>query len=406
MPWDPYLESLTFRRVRYRYRGCSLEFDLSQALFSSAGVDTGTQLLLGLLDEHLDRRSYGRVVDVGCGTGTLGIAIAGSSGIGLEAVDRDALAVAFTERNARVNGIEPAQVRPALAPPACSGAGLSAGPDLVVCNLPAKAGEPVLRMLISRMSRLAMQSGGACAVVIVTPLSELLADELRSLRVEVTAERRTVNHVAAVFREAVLCEPREEPELSAFFRGICEFEGPRRPYRLQSVYNLPEFDGLSYRTAVAFGLLRGRRITGSVLLYGCGQGHLLVGLSQTVKRDATLVVTDRDLLALEITAFNAERCGRAGVATRVVPGIAAVCGAADPGSIDLLVVNDDPVSGSSWNDAVRDSADTLLTPGGHLLLVSRSTAVTRFERTAGDRLRLTEDRRMHGYRAALFRRKD
>ena len=416
MPWDRYLESLVCRRVRLSYRRRGFDLDLSQALFSSASVDAGTQVLLGLVAELLADESFGRVVDVGCGTGALGIAIAGSTAADLEAVDRDAIAVAFTERNARLNSIERAEVYPALMPPEVRDDRPRAGRELVVGNLPAKAGEPVLRMLIRRMVRLAAASEGVCAVVIVRPLTDLLTDELRANDAEVIAERRTANHVALLAHRThgptsshrAGCSPEEDARrdgLPVFFREVCEFEGPRGRYRLQSVYNLPEFDGLSFRTALAFDLLRLHRVAGPAVLYGCGQGHLLVGLSQVATRHASLVVTDRDLLALKIAGLNAERSGLSGITRQIVPGLSAITGVCEPGSADWLVVNDDPVTGSNWNDAVADSADELLGPKGQLLLVSRSTSVGRFERAAGDRFRVSADRRMHGFRAAVFRRK-
>ncbi len=405
MPCDRHLESLVCRRVRYSYRRRTFEFDLSQALFSSAGVDAGTQLLLGLIAGRLATESFSRVVDVGCGAGTLGVAVAGSCGARLEALDRDALAVAFTERNARLNSIERADVYPALSPPQPRDDRARAERELVVCNLPAKAGEPVLRMLVSRMIRLAEASQGACALVIVTPLAEFLENELRASGAEVIADRRTANHLAVYARGGALREAGGPDELSAFFRTVCDFQGPRGQYRLQTVYNLPEFDGLSYRTALAFDLLSLQRVAGSAVLYGCGQGHLLVGLSQMMTRNARLVVADRDLLALKIAGSNAEHVGLTGVRREIVPGLSAVADVAEPGSVDWLVVNDDPVPGSTWNDAVADSAGRMLGPTGQLLLVSRSTSVSRFERHVGRRFRVIADRRMHGFRATLFRRR-
>ena len=400
MSADRYLDALVFRRVGYRYRKHGFTFDLSQALFSSAGVDAGTHLLLALIAAEADSRDYERVVDLGSGTGTLGICLAGSSGAALEAVDRDALAVVFTERNARLNGLERFSARVGLMP--------AAPPDdareLVVSNLPAKAGEPVLRMLIAAILRRAALGGGASAMVVVKPLGTLLADELEQRGAEVLAERHTANHTAVVCRCPVVPEIAHDDELSAFVRDSCEFQGPERPYVLQTVYNLPEFDGLSFRTALAFDLLRESRVSASVLLYGCGQGHLLVGLAQRASRRCAFAIADRDVLSLRISVRNAERAGIEPVRSRTVP--TAGCLAEDDwaGRSSWIVVNDDPTPGSGWNDEVLELSRSLLADGGRLLLVARSTAVSRFERAARSSYVRTAERRMHGYRASLFRR--
>ena len=400
MSVDRYIDALVFRRVQYRYRKHAFSFDLSQALFSSAGVDAGTHLLLALIAAELDLSDYDQIVDLGCGAGTLGICLAGSSGTGLEAIDRDALAVVFTERNARLNGLDRFAARIGLAPPEHPGAGR----ELVVSNLPAKAGEPVLRMLIDSVARRAALSGGVSAMVVVKPLGPLLAGELDDVGAEVVAERHTASHTAIICRCPVAPEIPHDDGLSAFARESCEFQGPERPYMMQTVYNLPEFDGLSFRTALAFDLLREYQVSGSVLLYGCGQGHLLIGLAQRGHGRCAFTIADRDALALEITARNAERGGIDGVRSTTVP--TAGCLAADDsfGRLSWLVVNDDPTPRSSWNEEVLDVSRSLLGDNGKLLLVSRSTAVSRFERAARSTYVRVAERRMHGYRASLFRR--
>jgi len=395
------LDALVSRRVDYRYRRHGFAFDLSQALFSSAAVDGGTHLLLATVADELEVDSYDRFVDVGCGVGTLGIALAGSASRPLVAVDRDALAVAFTRRNAATNGVDSLSAKLALTVPEYPGEGR----ELVASNIPAKAGEPVLRMLIDQIGRRASLSGGHAAVVIVRPLADLLDSELSSIGATIVAERRTANHAAVIFSCQV---PPQDPAPDAplpeqFVRDAVEFPGPSRPYRIDTVYNLPDFDRLSFRTALAFDLLRGTELAGPVLLYGCGQGHLLAGLSQRAGRSAALQIADRDLLALEIASRNAAALGVRLDRAAAVPTIASLVAQAEAGSLGWLVIDDDPTPGSRWNRDIADAASRLLTATGKLLIVSRSTSVGRFQREAGPAYAQIAERRMHGFRAAALR---
>jgi 16S rRNA G1207 methylase RsmC len=399
------LDSLVFRRVTYRYRKHSFQFDLSQSLFSSAGVDGGTQLLLGMLAEEADLPGYDRFVDVGCGTGTLGIALAGSSERPLVAVDRDARAVAFTERNAALNGLARIAPEVALGMPGYEGDGR----ELVASNLPAKAGAPVLRLLVRRIARRSSVCGGRAALVIVKPLADFVAAELESIAASIVAERRTANHAAVVFECPLPPEDDRDgaddaAELaSEYIRTIAHFQGPAAVYEMATVYNLPEFDGLSFRTALAFDLLRANRVGGQALLYGCGQGHLAVGIGQRAGHDVRITLADRDLLALRATAGNAARNGVPVAAALPVATPAHLAGALPAGTVDWLVVDDDPTPGSRWNRQIIDLAQRLLGEQGKLLVVSRSTTVGRLERESGSVFKEVAGRRMHGFRASLLR---
>ena len=398
MEEDLSLDSLVIRRVVYRYHRRNFSFDLSQALFSSAGVDVGTSLLLALIAEHVPLSGFSRVVDFGCGTGTLGICLAAAGSCELEAIDRDALAVGFTARNARLNGVDRVVLRHDVSPGEPAG-----GRELIVSNLPAKVGAPVLRLLVAAMARRSAAAGGVCAAVIVKPLADLLRSQLEALGAQTLADRRTANH------EALLFTCPEAPEISVspddFVRDEQQFMGPDRPYRIRTVYNLPEFDGLSFATALAFDLMRGYTVSGSLLVYGVGQGHLVVGAAQRIHGLAPITIADRDRLALDTTSANAERLGVALADVRSVPGVGSLARAEQSAATGAwLVINDVPVSATSWNDSVATAAVRLLGPAGKLLLVSRSTAVSRFERSTTGLVRLAE-RRMRGFRAALYRRR-
>ncbi|MDR0495415.1 MAG: methyltransferase [Treponema sp.] len=101
-------------------------FDLSQGLFSSAGVDAGTQLLLKVFSRVLDEDNAAgkspprRVLDSGCGAGIIGICAAAAilrlarNSVLARCQDRDELARLVTLHNARLNNIPPARLKPVL----------------------------------------------------------------------------------------------------------------------------------------------------------------------------------------------------------------------------------------------------------------------------------------------------
>src|SRR5216684_2970136 len=95
---DPYFKKI----VQYKYRDNNLEFRVSQSLFSSYAIDTGTQRLLRTLaSEKFD--AYSKVLDLGCGYGPIGIALKSAYKPSIvHMVDRDALAIEYSRQNAEL----------------------------------------------------------------------------------------------------------------------------------------------------------------------------------------------------------------------------------------------------------------------------------------------------------------
>ena len=55
--------------------GERLFFDLSHALFSSFKIDDGSRLLMKTLAKQVNLAEVNSLIDVGCGVGTLGLAL-------------------------------------------------------------------------------------------------------------------------------------------------------------------------------------------------------------------------------------------------------------------------------------------------------------------------------------------
>jgi 16S rRNA (guanine1207-N2)-methyltransferase len=174
------------KTVTLDHGGRRLELGVAQELFSSHEVDVGTRLLLRTLagPEHASRR---RVLDLGCGYGPLGLALrAAAADRVVHLVDRDALAVEYSRENAARNRLDEVEVYGSLGYADVRGSGF----DLIVSNIPAKAGPPVIEQLLLGGAGL-LAPGGLVAVVVIAPL-----------RASVTAVLEGAPEVEVVFRRA------------------------------------------------------------------------------------------------------------------------------------------------------------------------------------------------------------
>ena len=201
------------KTVPFKFRGSDLTFDLSQGLFSSAGIDAGTQLLLKAFSNMLDgyakegRPLPAKVLDAGCGVGVIGICAAaalsamgvsadGHEGLSVRCQDRDELARLFTLHNAAKNGV-PASVLEAHTEP------LLAGPedvrwDLILSNIPAKAGTPVLEDFVGRSAGL-LNLGGRVAIVVVNTLADFFRNRIAFVGAELLLERKGSGHTVFAY---------------------------------------------------------------------------------------------------------------------------------------------------------------------------------------------------------------
>lgn len=290
------------KRVPLNFMGERLFFDLSHALFSSYKIDDGSRLLLKTLAQHGDLSTRRSILDVGCGVGTLGLALKKANPDALLSVcDRDALAVEMSLHNAESNKTAVESAGPAL----MHSLSYPSYPpwDLVLSNVPAKAGGPVHQAFVSGLRGL-LNQGGIAALVVVTPLAEAFRGYAAAAGLEVLYEEKTANHLVRHLAATSPGQETEEPsdELGAAFRRRGNFEMAKEKYILETVYGLPEFDTPSYGTQAAASIA-GSRGSGRVLFVNPGQGHLPVCLSRKVSHTSA-VLAGRDLLQLRVTARN------------------------------------------------------------------------------------------------------
>ncbi len=147
--------------------GHKLSFHTTWGLFSPKAIDDGTRLLL----DHLEVRPDDRAIDLGCGYGPLGLAIAKAAPQGrCLMVDKDFVAVEYANANARRNRIDNAH--------AMLSDGLHHIPKqtftLAVTNLPAKTSKEHYYLFFHDI-REHLEPGGRFYVVVISGLRQFIA---------------------------------------------------------------------------------------------------------------------------------------------------------------------------------------------------------------------------------------
>lgn len=375
--------------VPLKFAGVDLKLKTSHALFSSHHIDDGSMLLLKTLAQRQVVPETGTVLDAGCGIGTLALALKKfRPALQVTARDRLVLAARFTAENARLNGLE-VDAAPGLLL-AAEGAW-----NLIVSNLPAKAGEPVLKDFVARaLDQLA--PGGLVAVVIVAPLAPWLADEIVRAQAELVYRESTPQYSVFHFRASNAPAPVSGPPFpAAYRRGEAVWRAGPLKLIQKTFYGLPNFDALDYRTQLTLGLLEGWKPQGTCLVWEPVQGHLASWAAARMP-DAALHVAGGDVLGL---AAAAENCAPRPVTAHPAAFLSDL--ELEPVQTALIQLHPEPTI--PWAEATADTLRRLVRGGGVVVVNGRATDVTRlFEHRAG--LRLLRDERSKGWRAALLQR--
>ncbi|NVK29764.1 MAG: class I SAM-dependent methyltransferase [Gammaproteobacteria bacterium] len=150
-----------------QYAGRSWQFETTWGLFSPKALDEGTDLLM----EHMAVKSTDRSLDLGCGYGPMGLAMAAQAPQGhCTLVDKDFVAVDYAQRNAKRNGIENVSV---YLSNGFSHVPMTPKFDLVASNLPAKVGKELF-YLYFHDAKVRLDEGGRFYVVSITGLRKFV----------------------------------------------------------------------------------------------------------------------------------------------------------------------------------------------------------------------------------------
>ena len=170
-PVDPLRKDIEFNA---RLAGVDLHFTTTWGLFSPREIDEGTKLLL----KHVEVNPTDDCLDVGCGYGPIGMTLAKLASKGNTLlVDKDFVAVDYTEKNLLRNRIENArailsngfdQIDPELRF------------DLIASNIPAKVGKELLTILLHD-ARSRLNPGGHCYVVTINGLRQFMKRHMNEI---------------------------------------------------------------------------------------------------------------------------------------------------------------------------------------------------------------------------------
>jgi 16S rRNA (guanine1207-N2)-methyltransferase len=372
MKQDAYFKKV----IDFQCGGKTLQFRVSQDLFSSHRVDVGTEFLLKTLVDVLPG-DFLKVLDLGCGYGPIGLTLKKLDETRrVHLVDRDALAVAYARQNAALNQIADVEIYGSLGYDDVTATDF----DLIVSNIPGKAGESVIAYLLRDACHF-LRPGGRVAIVVVSALEAMVRDILKDPGIAIVLQEARSGHTVSHYRflEGACGGPR--PDKSAVERGIYHREDISvtfhdRTFPMQTARGLPEFDMLDYRSELLLeGLLSLRRpATGRAVVFNPGQGYAPVVLWKQFNPGA-IVLVDRDLLSLRYAGQNLalNACPDARIQLRHQTGLLT----GDDGVADLIVGTlreDEGPEGCALT--IRQAAGQLA-PDGTILVVAGSTAVTR-----------------------------
>ena len=379
----------------------TLELATAQSIFSSHQVDTGTQHLLTtvLADQWRPAR---KILDLGCGYGPLGLGLAKVySQAEAHLVDRDALALALTRHNAQRNQISNIKVYPSLGYDDI----VDSDYELIISNIPGKAGEKVITSLFLD-ARHFLSPTGMVAVVVVKPLTPMVELALSEGQAEILLKRAFAAHTVFHYRfpDSTTTPYQRAFERGIYLRGATEIELDGTRLTLHVNTGLREFDTLTYSTALTLTLLPAIQPRPKVLgVFNAGQGYLALAGARMLS-PAVIHVVDRDLLALRTTLLNLQALNCSNITSIPHHQVAlAPPDTAIDGLIGVLQEEDGPQA----LEQTFVAALTHLSPGSHVLIGGSSTALTRLERAkaVSRSLQLVKRKRKKGYSAALFRRR-
>lgn len=393
------------KQVTLRWGTVRLDLDAAQELFSSHEVDSGSLFLLRSL-AHAEYPHSGRCLDYGCGYGILGLAWKASCPEwDITLVDRDALAVEFSAHNAQRLGYEVDCIG-GLDPFDQAGPGY----DLLLWNVPGKAGASVLAELMAD-SLDVLTPGGLLALVVVHPLTETLRT-VAANRDEFTIEHdeRGPEHTVLHVRRT---NGTPQAKAEAFARGVFD----REPisvdhagvsYALTPVIGLPQYDGPNHPTLLMMDALAGLAAhpMAEIICIRPGTGHLPMAAAMLWPA-AAFTLVDRDLLALKASSRAVtQHCGSVGrIETVLVPDLSDVNMA--EGTFDLATIMIDhqirpPVMQRLLDDLVRLSAS-----GARLVFGGGSTEVSRILALARKRpeLKMRDREKRKGFSAVIVHRR-
>jgi hypothetical protein len=356
-------------------------------------------------------------LDAGSGCGVLGACAAGALGGGtrVRAQDRDELARAFTEYNARQNNI-PGDVLEACTEPLLSGPA-GARWDIILANIPAKAGKPVLEDFVRRSTCL-LNPGGRAFMVAVNTLADFFSGQINAAGAALIREEAGTEHTVFVYGPAVSggealpaiqTGPGFLGRYPFYLRTTGTYEIENIPCHIDAVHGCGDFDspGDDILGAAKLCSRMGQRLApGPWLVHEPRQGHFAVWLAKFRGEKAAapeLILAGRNILALEASRHNlANSPGRAPL---LIPAADLLCdkeALLGAGPYSFIASFPEIVPQAKRHAASWEAMGALLVPGGIFLISLNSADAERFDRLKPRGFSRLGDIKRKGFRALAY----
>lgn len=181
---DPYFK----KEITYPFAGKKYIFDLGETLFSTFGIDHGTDVLIRAINPLENPQ---KILDIGCGYGPIGICMAGKfPEASVTLVDRDLLAVRYARENARKNDLSNVRVLGSVGIEEVSLEKF----DLIVSNIPAKIGDEAITKEFILDPVRHLSPGGEYWFVVVNALNRLIPKVCRQHELRFSEVRNRSGH--------------------------------------------------------------------------------------------------------------------------------------------------------------------------------------------------------------------
>ena len=388
------------KTLTYKYNGKELQFRVSQDLFSSYQVDIGTQFLIRSVT--LGRPfPYRKILDLGCGYGAIGITLKRLyPETEIHMVDRDALAVEYSRQNTGLNHLSVVEVYSSLGYENL----MAKDYDLIISNIPAKAGEPVIKHLLEDAGY-HLKTDGHVAIVVVKTLDTLVKNLLvGNSNIEFILEKTRPGHTVFEYKFKNYHLDVKSGENNIYSRGVKIFSEGELTYRIEGAYDLEEYEELNYGTTILLDELTvlQRKSVINCLVINPGVGHVPVVLSKLFM-PAEIVLIDRDLLSLKYAKNNLilNGCPEDKITSIHQVGYTGNSGV----KMDLITGFLREEEGTAPVALTADRLASTLNSGGIMILAGSSTGITRIAESLSHKVLLKEvnRRRYRGFSAITWK---
>lgn len=159
--------------LRENLRGHQLTFKTTPGLFSYKKVDAGTKLLI----DSVQFKDGDNILDLGCGYGPIGIALAKSNPGGkVYLVDRDFVAIEYARKNCQLNDVTNCEVL------LSNGFGHleDINFDIIAANLPSHFSNDMLKWMLEDAKN-HLKNDGKLYVVTVSKLRKFIKREFENI---------------------------------------------------------------------------------------------------------------------------------------------------------------------------------------------------------------------------------